>query len=174
MYYSQQSPSLCPPAASRLRPLWLSSLSLMELCLNFSLFLPDVFSLPLFVFHSHTFFFFFKTVTKLPWCALGGPRLWAVSTENKQTYGQGAYLVLNPSLPTFLCCLCTPDLPCLLSTGCSSLYLSWSYLKELFFGSHGRKKKPTSVCYKVAVKMAILPSRTLVSNVSRYGHLNQN
>lgn len=169
MGFSQQSPSLCPGRQPPQAPL--AAFSMLELCLYFSLFLPDLFSLPLFFIL--ILFFFFLTDTKRPRCALGGPRLWAVSTENKQTCGSGAYWVLNPSLPAFLCSLCTPALPCLLSTGCSSLYLSWLHLKELFFGSMVGKK-PTSVYYKVAVKMAILTSRTLVSNVSSYGRLNQN
>ena len=95
---------------------------------------------PLFFILILFFFFFLNRVTKRPRCALGGPRLWAVSSENKQTCGQGAYWVLNPSVPTFLCSLSTRALPCLLGTGCSSLYLSWLYLKEFSLGPMVGKK----------------------------------
>ena len=141
------APGRQPPQA----PLAVFSVFVGALSLFFSL--PARFVLLASLYFSFSyFFFFFLTVTKRPWCALGGPRLWAVSTENKQTCGQGAYWVLNPSLPTFLCCLCTPALPCLLSTGCSSLYPSWSYLKELFFGSHGREKSLLLSIIKLQLK----------------------
>ena len=145
-------PPPCPGRQPPQAPLAVFSIFVGALSLFFSLPARFVLLASLYFSFSYFFFFFLNRVTKRPRCALGGPRLWAVSSENKQTCGQGAYWVLNPSVPTFLCSLSTRALPCLLGTGCSSLYLSWLYLKEFSLGPMVGKKSLLLSIIKLQLK----------------------